>query len=121
LHFIIVHLEGSQDRHSKRAGTWREELMQKPWRNTVYCLALHGFTVCFLIEPKTTSSESVTIHNGLGPSHQTLRKMPYRLTDSPTLWRHFSQASFLSDNSSFCQFDIKLVSTVIFLMLEMST
>jgi hypothetical protein len=27
---------GSQDRNSNRAGTWKQELMQRPWRNTAY-------------------------------------------------------------------------------------
>ena len=31
--FII---EGSQDRNSNRAGTWRQELMQRQWRDAVY-------------------------------------------------------------------------------------
>ena len=31
--FII---EGSQGRNSSRAGTWRQELMQRPWRGAAY-------------------------------------------------------------------------------------
>jgi hypothetical protein len=34
--------EGSQDRNSNRAGTWRQELMQRPWRDAAYWLASHG-------------------------------------------------------------------------------
>ena len=30
--FIV---EGSQDRNSNRVGTWRQELMQRPWRGAV--------------------------------------------------------------------------------------
>ena len=37
--FII---EGGQDRNSSRAGAWRQELMQRPWRSAAYCLVLHG-------------------------------------------------------------------------------
>jgi hypothetical protein len=33
LHFhIVVHLKGSQGRNSSKAGTWRQDLMQRPWR-----------------------------------------------------------------------------------------
>jgi hypothetical protein len=28
--------KGNQDRNSHRAGTWRQELMQRPWRGAVY-------------------------------------------------------------------------------------
>ena len=28
--------EGSQDKNSSRVGTWRQELIQKPWRNAAY-------------------------------------------------------------------------------------
>jgi hypothetical protein len=40
-------MEGSQDR----------ELMQRPLKGAAYWLASHGLSACFLIEPKTTSSE----------------------------------------------------------------
>ena len=32
----------NQDRNSSRAQTWRQELMQRPWRGATYLLALHG-------------------------------------------------------------------------------
>jgi hypothetical protein len=34
--------EGNQDRHSHRAGTWRQELIQGPWRGAAYWLAPWG-------------------------------------------------------------------------------
>jgi hypothetical protein len=30
--------KGSQDLNSHRAGTWRQELMQRPWRGAAYWL-----------------------------------------------------------------------------------
>ena len=42
----------SQDRNSHRAGTWRQELMQRPWWG---CLLLMACLACFLIQPRTTS------------------------------------------------------------------
>jgi hypothetical protein len=35
--FII---EGSQDRNSSGAETWRQELVQRPWRGAAYWLSL---------------------------------------------------------------------------------
>jgi hypothetical protein len=34
-----VHHQGSLDRNSIRAETWRQELKQKSWRRKAYCLA----------------------------------------------------------------------------------
>jgi hypothetical protein len=35
---LFITKEG-QDRNSHRAGTWRQELMQKPWREAAYWIA----------------------------------------------------------------------------------
>ena len=32
----LIITEGSQGRNSHRAGTWRQELIQKPWRGAAY-------------------------------------------------------------------------------------
>jgi hypothetical protein len=37
--FIV---EGSQDRNSDRAGTWRQEQVQKPWGVAAYWLVPHS-------------------------------------------------------------------------------
>jgi hypothetical protein len=34
--------KGRQDRNSHRAGTWRQELMQRPWRGAAYWVASPG-------------------------------------------------------------------------------
>ena len=39
---LVFITKGSLDRHSNRAGTWRQELMQRPWRRAAYWLVLHG-------------------------------------------------------------------------------
>ena len=37
---LLFIIKGSQDRNSNRAGTWRQELMQRPWgRGAAYYLA----------------------------------------------------------------------------------
>jgi hypothetical protein len=48
---------GSQDRKSSRAGIWRQELMQRPWRDAAYWLA-----------PRTQDHQlrDGTTHLGLG-------------------------------------------------------
>jgi hypothetical protein len=43
--FII---KGSQDRDSSRAGTWMQELMQRPWRVLLTGLLLMACSACFL-------------------------------------------------------------------------
>jgi hypothetical protein len=36
-------IKRSQDKDSNRAGTWRQELMKKPWRGAPYWLAHPAF------------------------------------------------------------------------------
>ena len=58
-------------------------------------------SVCFLIEPKTTSPEMVLPTRGLFP-WSLIEKMPY----SCISWGHLPNwSSFLCDNSSLCQVD----------------
>ena len=33
---MLFIFEGSQDRNSNRVGTWRQELMQRPWKDAAY-------------------------------------------------------------------------------------
>ena len=47
--------EGSQDRNSSRAGIWRQELMQRPWRGAAYWLTSRGLlNSAHLVEPRNT-------------------------------------------------------------------
>jgi hypothetical protein len=39
---LLFIAKGSQDRKSHRAGTWRQEPMQAPWRGAAYWLASPG-------------------------------------------------------------------------------
>jgi hypothetical protein len=47
---VLFIIEGSQDRNSDRAGSWRQELMQTSWRDAAYWLDPHGM----LTEPELT-------------------------------------------------------------------
>jgi hypothetical protein len=60
---LLFIIKGSQDRDSSRAGTWRQELMQRPWRGAAYWLASPGLLTLLSLEPRNG-----TTHHGLGPS-----------------------------------------------------
>lgn len=48
-------VEGSQNRNSDRAGTWKQELMQRPWSVLTDLLPM-AYSAYFLIEPRTTNT-----------------------------------------------------------------
>jgi hypothetical protein len=100
---LLFITKGSQDRSSHRAGTWRQELMQRPWRGAnYYWLASPGLLRLLSYRTQVYQPRYGTTHNG--PSHPWLliEKMPY----SWISWRHFLKGgSFLCDNSSLCQVD----------------
>jgi hypothetical protein len=50
-------IKGSQGRDSHRAGTWRQDLSQRPWRNAMPWLAPYGCTVCCLIPLRSLCPE----------------------------------------------------------------
>jgi hypothetical protein len=52
---LLFITKGSHDRNSNRAGTWRQELMQRPWRVLLTGFLPLACSACFLIEPRTTS------------------------------------------------------------------
>jgi hypothetical protein len=59
--------EGSLDRNSSQAGTWRQELMQMPWRDAAYWLAPHGLLRLLSYRTQDHQAKDGTAHNGLGP------------------------------------------------------
>ena len=82
--------EGSWGRILGRGGTWRQELMQRPWRNAASWLAPRGLLSLF----------SYTIQDnwlGVAPSsvawicpHQSLiGKAHHSLSHRPIWWGHF--------------------------------
>ena len=63
-----LHLtEGSQDRNSSRAGTWSQELMQRPWRSATYCLAPRASVGLLFYRIQDHRPRCGPTYNGLGP------------------------------------------------------
>jgi hypothetical protein len=56
----------SQGRNSYRAGTWRQELMQRPWRDVLYWLASPGLLSLLSYRTQDYHPRDGTTHNGLG-------------------------------------------------------
>ena len=86
---------------SRKAGMWRQNLIQKPWKGFAYQLASYGLIACFLIETRTTILRKIPSSVGWVFSHWSpIEKMPYRWI----LWRHFlNWGSFSSNGYSLCQ------------------
>jgi hypothetical protein len=108
-------IEGCQTGQELKQGrTWRQELMQRPWRSAAYWIALMACSACFLIEPRTTSLGMAPPTMGIphGPHQSLIKKMPNKLAYSLILWRQFlNRSSFFSDDSTLCQVNRQLAST----------
>ena len=59
-------IKESQDRDSNRAGTWRQELMQRPWRSAAYRLASHGLLNLLSYKIQDHQPRDTITHNGVG-------------------------------------------------------
>jgi hypothetical protein len=70
--------EGSQSRNSSKTGTWRQKLMQRPWRDAAYWLAPHGFLNLLSYNTQEYQLKDGITHNELGLLHinNYLRKCP---------------------------------------------
>ena len=64
----VLFVGRTQDRNLNRARTWRQELMQKPWRNDAYWLASLGLLSLFSYRTQDHWPRDGTIYNGLDPS-----------------------------------------------------
>ena len=62
--FII---RNHQDRNSNRAGTWRQELMQRPWRDTAYWLSHHSLLSLLSYRIQGHLPRNGTTHIGQDP------------------------------------------------------
>ena len=71
---LLFITKGSQDRNSNRAETWRQELVQTPWRGVAYCLAPHGLLNLLSYRTQDHQPRDGTTHNGWALPHQSLIK-----------------------------------------------
>jgi hypothetical protein len=94
-----------------RVASWRQELVQRPWRVLLTGLLLMTCSAYFHIEPRTTSSGMVPPTMDWAHHQSFTKTIPYRPVYSLVLWRHFlNWGSLLSDGCTLCQVDIKLGS-----------
>jgi hypothetical protein len=64
---LLFIIKGSQDRNSLMAETWRQELMQRPWRGAAYWIASPGLISLFSCRTQDYHPRDNTTHNGLVP------------------------------------------------------
>ena len=82
--------EGSQNRNSSRAGNWRQELIQQPWKGAAYWLAPHGLLSLLLIKLRTTSPGMALPTMDWALNQSLIKKMPYKDCVQPNLMEVFS-------------------------------
>ena len=79
-----------------RAGAWRQELMQRPWRGAAYWLALYDLLSLLSYRTQNHSPGVATPTMGWALPHQSLvKKIHYRSAYSQILWRHFLNSRYL--------------------------
>lgn len=54
--WLIGYHQGKPGQELK-AGTWRQKLKQRPWKNAAYWLAPHALLTYFLVQPRPTCPE----------------------------------------------------------------
>jgi hypothetical protein len=64
---LLFFTKGIQDRNSSRAETWRQELMQRPWRDAAYWIASAGLLSLLSYITQHYQPRDDTTHNELGP------------------------------------------------------
>lgn len=98
--FII---KESQNRNSRKEGSWRQMLLQRSWRGTDNDLLIN---LLFYRTQNQWPRQSIT-HDELGTPPPIIKEHVYRLAYSLILWYHFLNQCFLISNAlSLCQVDI---------------
>lgn len=98
-------IKSNEGRNSRRAGTWRQQLTQKPLRGAGGWLAPHS--LLSLLSHRTQDNQLMdgTAHNGMGGlHHQSLRKCLYldlmeTFSQLMIIWNKTSQHSCPNVNS----------------------
>lgn len=81
----IYHSEKSEQEY--KAGIWRQEMKKRPWKNTVYFLALRCMLNLLSKIMQDHLSRGSETHSGLGPLTLLIKKMHFRLAYRPILWQ----------------------------------
>jgi hypothetical protein len=89
---LLFIINRSQDRNSNRVGTWRQDLMRKPWRGAA-CFSWpdsHGLLSLLLIVLRTTSpGMALPSMTWVLLDQSLIKKVLYRLAHRPLSWRKF--------------------------------
>jgi hypothetical protein len=98
-------------RMQTQAGTWRQKLMQRPWKSAAHWLASIVHSAWFLIK---LGVQERCCPPRAGPSYTNhfFKKMPHRLAQGPIWWRHLSKKGFPLLDSSLCRVAKELIKTV---------
>ena len=98
------HVFVKEVRQELQIGTWRQELMQRPWRRTTYGLALLGLLDLLSYAPNINCSEISPTVNWVLPHQSLINNMTHKPGLEANLKEPFSQLRF---PPSLCHFDIK--------------
>jgi hypothetical protein len=93
---LLFITQGSQDRNSLRAGTCRQELMQRPWRDVTYWLASPGLLSLLSYRTQDYQPRGGTTNNGLG------RALPSLITN----WENALQLHLRGISSTYAPFSV---------------
>lgn len=81
--YLFHHAASIPSSKELKAGTWRRDLMQRPWGALLTGLLLMDFSVCFLIATRVTSPGEALLYQ------LSINKMFHRLPHRPIWWWHF--------------------------------
>lgn len=71
-----------------RAGTWRQELKQRPWKSVTYWIAFYDLLIYLFYTSQAHMPKYGTASSGLRPPTSTIsQKVPHRYIYRPHLWR----------------------------------
>ena len=94
---LPVPLHSKSLQELKQAGSWRQELWQRPWRPAAWWIASCGLLSFFSPTSYNQLPRDDSAHMAWVLPHQSpVKKMSHRLAYRPVLWKHFSYSGSLS-------------------------
>jgi hypothetical protein len=81
---VVFITKGSQGRNTSRAGTWRQELMQRPWRGAAYWLASPGLLSLLSYRTLDHQPRDGPTHNGMATPTMSWNHPPWAAPLPPT-------------------------------------